>query len=99
MRAFVRRRDGPRGIPVARHVARLERLARTEVTMLYLLAIVFPPLAVLLTGRPFQALLNLGLTVLFWVPGVVHALFVVNDHKANQRQERLIEEMRRSRTL
>ena len=56
--------------------------------MLYLLCIVFPPLAVLLTGRPMQALLNLGLTCLFWIPGSIHAILVVNEHKANQRLEK-----------
>jgi uncharacterized membrane protein YqaE (UPF0057 family) len=57
--------------------------------MRYLLAIVFPPLAVLLCGKPFQAILNLPLTLLFWVPGAVHALFVVADHKANLRARRI----------
>ncbi len=56
--------------------------------MLYLLALLLPPVAVLLTGRPFQALLNLVLTLLFWVPGVIHAVLVVNEHKANQRARR-----------
>jgi uncharacterized membrane protein YqaE (UPF0057 family) len=56
--------------------------------MLYLLAIIFPPLAVLLTGRPVQALLNLILTLFFWIPGVIHAILVVNEHKANQRAKR-----------
>jgi uncharacterized membrane protein YqaE (UPF0057 family) len=56
--------------------------------MLYLLAIILPPLAVLLTGRPFQALLNLLLTMLLWIPGVIHAILIVNEHKANQRAEK-----------
>jgi len=56
--------------------------------MLYLLAIVFPPLAVLLCGRPITALLNVFLTLLFWLPGVIHAILVVNEHKANQRAKR-----------
>ena len=62
--------------------------------MRYLLAIVFPPLAVLLCGKPLQAALNLLLTLCFWVPGVVHALFVVNSHLADKRTERVIKEMR-----
>jgi len=57
-------------------------------TMLYFLAIVLPPLAVLLTGRPFQALLNVILTLLGWIPGVVHAVLVVNEHKADQRAKK-----------
>ncbi len=65
--------------------------------MRYLLAIVLPPVAVLLCGKPFQALLNLVLTLLFWIPGVVHALFVVNSHLADVRADRLIREMRQQR--
>lgn len=53
--------------------------------MLYLLAIIFPPLAVLLAGRPIQALLNLGLTLLIWIPGVIHAILVINEKKADKR--------------
>jgi uncharacterized membrane protein YqaE (UPF0057 family) len=56
--------------------------------MLYLLAIILPPLAVLLTGRPLQALLNLFLTMLLWIPGMLHAILVVNEHKANQRAKK-----------
>lgn len=56
--------------------------------MLYLLAILLPPVAVLLVGRPIQAFLNLILTLIFFVPGVVHALFVVNEHKADKRARR-----------
>lgn len=36
--------------------------------MMYLLAVLCPPLAVLFTGKPFQALLNLILTCIFWLP-------------------------------
>ena len=53
--------------------------------MLYLFAIIMPPVAVLLTGRPIQAALNVALTLLFWLPGVIHAFAVVNEHKGNQR--------------
>ena len=53
--------------------------------MLYLLAIICPPLAVLLVGRPFQALLNVGLWALFVVPGIIHAVLVVNEKKADRR--------------
>ena len=57
--------------------------------MLYLLAILAPPIAVLLIGRPISALLNFGLTLLLWVPGAIHAIMVVNEHKANKRADRL----------
>lgn len=62
--------------------------------MMYLLAILLPPVAVLLTGRPFQAVLNLILTLLLWVPGAIHAILVVNEHKANQRADRIAKQMR-----
>lgn len=58
--------------------------------MLYFLAILLPPVAVLLAGgRPMQALLNLGLTVLGWIPGVIHAFLVVGEYKADKRAERM----------
>ena len=63
--------------------------------MLYLLAVVFPPLAVLLAGKPFQAILNCFLTLLLWIPGMIHALMVVADSKANKRNRDLINAMRR----
>lgn len=63
--------------------------------MLYLFAILLPPLAVLLCGKPFQAVINLGLTLLFWIPGVIHAMLVVSSHHADQRNQRVINEMRR----
>ncbi len=61
--------------------------------MLYFLAILLPPVAVLLAGKPIQALLNLVLTLLFWIPGVIHAIMVVNSHKADQRSKQLIKAM------
>jgi len=41
-------------------------------------------------GKPFQAILNLILTLFLWIPGVVHALWVVNSHLADVRSENLI---------
>jgi uncharacterized membrane protein YqaE (UPF0057 family) len=58
--------------------------------MLYLIAVILPPLAVLLAGKPFQALLSIPLTLLFYVPGILHALFVVHNHYADRRTDRLI---------
>lgn len=60
----------------------------------YLLAIILPPVAVLLCGKPVQALLNLVLTLFFWIPGVVHALFVVNSHLADVRAQKVIDAVR-----
>lgn len=55
--------------------------------MLYLLAIVLPPVAVLLRGKPFQALLNLVLTICFWVPGIIHAWIVINGANKDKRMK------------
>lgn len=61
--------------------------------MLYVIAIVCPPLAALIAGKPKQAVLNLILTVLGYLPGLIHAFMVIhssqkafeNMHKANDR--------------
>ena len=53
--------------------------------MLTCLAIVCPPLAVLATGTRSRAAGNLGLTLLGFVPGVVHALRVVDQHSVERR--------------
>lgn len=56
---------------------------------MYFLAIFLPPLAVLLCGKPGQAILNCLLLLFLWIPAVVHAILVVNEHKARQRQNEL----------
>lgn len=63
--------------------------------MLYLIAILLPPLAVLLAGKPFQAILNLLLTLLLYVPGLLHALLVVHNHYADRRAARLADELKK----
>ena len=63
--------------------------------MLYLVAVLLPPLAVLLAGKPFQAILNLILTIMLYVPGLIHALFVVHNHYADQRQDRMLRDLNR----
>lgn len=62
--------------------------------MRYLFALVLPPLAVLSIGRPLQAILNLGLTLFFWLPGAVHASLLVHDHYADQRAEKIASAVR-----
>jgi hypothetical protein len=79
--------------------------------MLYLLAIFCAPLALLFIGKWFQAILNFvlyatalvfaitivlfQLGVIAWLIGVVHAVLVVNNHRADQRSRAIIESMRR----
>lgn len=43
--------------------------------MRYLLSFICPPAAVLVYGRRRQLLLNVLLTLCFWIPGSIHALF------------------------
>jgi uncharacterized membrane protein YqaE (UPF0057 family) len=59
--------------------------------MRYFLAIILPPLAVLLCGKPIQFILNIFLTLLFWIPGVIHAILVVNAHLADKRTEKIVQ--------
>jgi hypothetical protein len=74
--------------------------------MSYLLALLVPPLAILLAGKPFQALFNallwlLGLVLLIlpFVPGLLTwalaagwAVLVVRSRHMEQRDRRLVEE-------
>ncbi|MBU2099120.1 MAG: YqaE/Pmp3 family membrane protein [Gammaproteobacteria bacterium] len=62
--------------------------------MRYLIAILLPPLAVFLCGKPFQAILNIFLTLLFWVPGMIHAILVVHNHLEDKRANRIIKAMK-----
>ena len=66
--------------------------------MMYLLALILPPVAVLLCGKPVQAILNFFLSLFFFIPGVIHAILVVHDKKADDRmkkQAKLIARVRR----
>ena len=67
--------------------------------MLYLLAVIVPPLAVLLAGKPFQALFSFlaQLTIIGWLPATLHALFVVHNHYSDKRAGRLIKAMEQER--
>lgn len=64
--------------------------------MRYVLAILLPPIAVLSCGKWFQAVVNLVLTLCFWLPGAIHALFVVNDYHNEQNADRIVDAMRRA---
>lgn len=57
--------------------------------MRYFLAIILPPLAVLLCGKPVQFVLNIILTLLFWIPGMIHAILVVNSYLADKRADKI----------
>ena len=63
--------------------------------MHYLLCLLLPPFAVLLTGRLGAFLVSLLLTLFGWLPGVIHAFFVVNDARQEERMVRLERELHR----
>ena len=58
--------------------------------MRYFLAIILQPVAVLLCGKPVQFVLNILLTLLFWIPGAIHAILVVNSHLADKRANKIV---------
>lgn len=64
--------------------------------MLYMLAVLIPPLAFFFVGRPGQGLLSLLLmvTVIGWIPAAIWAVLVVNEHKSDKRTQRLIDAQR-----
>lgn len=59
--------------------------------MQYLLAVVLPPVAVLIARKPLQALLNTGLCFLLFIPGVIHAWMIVSNHYQDKRKSSLLE--------
>lgn len=65
--------------------------------MLYVIAFFVPPLAVLLCGKPMSFLLNLVLCLLFWLPGVIHAFYVGNNHLIEKQTDRIVEAIERNR--
>ena len=58
--------------------------------MLIVLVFLCPPLAVLFTAPPSHAAKNVGLTLLLYVPGVLHARSAVERHRANRHYAKLI---------
>ncbi len=57
--------------------------------MRYLLALLCPPLAILLCGKPIQAIICVPLYFLYF-PAALWALFVVSSHKADVRNRALM---------
>ena len=65
--------------------------------MKYVIAILFPPLGMLLAGRGLQALLCLILmvTIIGWPLAAIWALLVVNSAETEKRVRRALEEERK----
>ena len=65
--------------------------------MRYFLDIFLPPVAMLTCGRIFSAAVRLVLmlTLVGWLPAAIWAGFVVTNHHAEKRQEKLQRPMHR----
>lgn len=61
--------------------------------MRYFLCIL-PPLAVLSCGKIGSTLLNIILCILGYIPGVIHAVLIVNKHYADKRHKELIQTLK-----
>lgn len=64
--------------------------------MRYLLCII-PPLAILSCGKIGQFFFNCILTLCFYIPGVIHAILVVNQYNADKRNDKLIKAIQQNR--
>jgi uncharacterized membrane protein YqaE (UPF0057 family) len=54
----------------------------------YVLAIALPPVAIYLEyGLSSTLLINIGLTLLGWVPGAIHAVWVTGRYYENTESE------------
>lgn len=76
--------------------------------MLYILAILLPPIAILFTGKIFQALFNAVIAVIgvvlfvfslgalgaIYLIAIIHAIIAVHDYRQTKRDERLIKAAR-----
>jgi len=63
--------------------------------MRYFLCLICPPLAIFTTGKMGSFILNIILTICFWIPGVIHAVLVVNKYYSDKRHREMISYTRR----
>jgi uncharacterized membrane protein YqaE (UPF0057 family) len=61
--------------------------------------VICPPLAVLAVSSPASAVANLGLTMLFYVPGLIHARSAVGKHAIEQRYNSVMIALESRRTF
>jgi uncharacterized membrane protein YqaE (UPF0057 family) len=63
--------------------------------MRYFLCFLCPPIAILTTGKLGAMLLNIILTIFLWVPGIIHAILVVNKYYDDKRHRQFMNVARR----
>lgn len=61
--------------------------------MSYLWCLV-PPLAIWRSGKRSHLIISVLLTLCMYIPGMIHAVLVVNTYKADKRNERLTSSVR-----
>lgn len=66
--------------------------------MRYLIAILIPPLGLLLSGKPFQAILSLilMLTLIGWPVAAVWAILVMFNSDEDRRTDRVVRALRQA---
>lgn len=62
--------------------------------MRYLLAILLPPIAVFICGKPIQGIINIILTLMLYVPGAIHAVLVVHTYHADARTDKIVDALK-----
>jgi uncharacterized membrane protein YqaE (UPF0057 family) len=72
----------------------LSALSSQQMVMRYFLCFLCPPLAVFSTGKPIAFVLNIILTIFFWIPGIVHAILVTTRFYDDRRYRRLMKSAR-----
>ncbi|HEY8783555.1 MAG TPA: YqaE/Pmp3 family membrane protein [Mucilaginibacter sp.] len=63
--------------------------------MRYFLCFLCPPLAIFTTGKMGSFVLNIILTLFFWIPGIIHAILVVNKFYDDRRHRQFMAAARR----
>ena len=63
--------------------------------MRYFLCFLCPPFAILTTGKIGAFILNIFLTLFFWVPGIIHAILVTDKFYDDRRHRQLMRAARR----
>ena len=62
-----------------------------------ILCIFLPPVAALISGGILSFIFNCILTLLGWIPGVIHALIVVNNKKQDKRAKKIVDAIKESK--
>ena len=67
--------------------------------MRYFLCIILPPVGVLTTGRIGAFILNVLLTLCFWIPGVIHAILVTGNYYETKRHKQLLKAIKHGKQV